>query len=127
MKRGLTPVDFRAFKKQVSFIHTIQEKPDLGRYVRELHWTVLNTNSNDWRWRLEDEFRRGWEVVDTISQTTRWYDNQDDEEGCYEPEDGTLIPLQFTLTPSNIMPEPLWRAFRSMVNIVSVDMCWLRY
>jgi hypothetical protein len=76
--REWTPLDYVTFRKQQLLIQTILQKPDLGKYVRELCWTVLDTNSHSWRWYIQDE--------ETYEYNGDWPDDVEPEK--YEPEDG---------------------------------------
>lgn len=108
------PLDHQAYEKQMCFIQIIKQKPTLGKHVRELHWTVMDTSSKYWRWSSADEYNTGV--------------NWDDDEARYDPEDGTFTPPPLVRkASSNNMSEPIWRTFRSITNISSVDICWLRY
>jgi hypothetical protein len=46
--REWTLLDHDIFSKQKLFMRTIVEKPEYGKYVHELTWTVLDTKSHTW-------------------------------------------------------------------------------
>jgi hypothetical protein len=45
-ERYIDDIDRDVFAKQKQFIATVQGNPELGKHVRRLHWTVLDTSGH---------------------------------------------------------------------------------
>lgn len=93
-KRQATKLDKKVFHKQKLFIQTMQRSPELGRHVRELHWTVLDASDQFWG-ALENE-EQGPSYV--LGENDTWKMHGDTERQSfsqdkppkvvYAPEDG---------------------------------------
>ncbi|KAF2472358.1 uncharacterized protein BDR25DRAFT_13680 [Lindgomyces ingoldianus] len=105
--------EIEMFERQRLFIRTIIERPEYGKNVRKLFWTVMDSHDS---WGSED-FGIYWEDENGEPSDEYGYSGgnqdefEDDEERpMYVPED-----------------EPLWRTFASFTGVVSVDICWIRF
>jgi hypothetical protein len=90
-KRRATELDKKVFQKQKLFIRTLQCSPELGRHVREVHWTVLDASGQFWG-AVENEEQN-------FSQVTHKNTEQKDlsqekpPKIVYAPEDGRQLVL----------------------------------
>lgn len=93
-----------------------RKKFDLDKYVRELRWTVLDlSHPEDEQW--EDE-----KMLQRFNEQRDAHDNElalsgaDTEDMCFYYDDTEAHELRACA---------LWQTFRSLVNVSTIDICWL--
>jgi hypothetical protein len=86
--REMMALDKAVFRKQSNFIRTIQGRPHWGKYIRTLHWTVLDASDQYWGSR-ENILDDHGAIVNNDDE-----DNSDEEERpIYAPEDGKKLGI----------------------------------
>jgi hypothetical protein len=84
LQRDMMSMDKTIFRKQSNFIRTIQGRPEWGKYIRTLRWTVLDASDQQWGSR---------EVLFDGDGDGAIINNDDDDDGeeeqrpVYAPED----------------------------------------
>jgi hypothetical protein len=115
LEREPTEWDEKLFERQNLFIRAMNEGLDNGidraSYVRKMVWTILDPTPSTWG--------------DRTKIPASDSDEEDEEGEIYALEDGQHCPC-CVMKIANSYAEPLWRIFRAMKNVASVDLCCLR-
>jgi hypothetical protein len=111
----MTRLDLATFHRQEAFIRSLSARPDLGRHVRELHWTVMDlSHPHEEEWD-DIEMMDHFEKQRVMLQEQVYADALDKKEFWY-----------FTNTAAHdARQQSLWQTFGSFVNVSSINICWL--
>ncbi|KAF2029198.1 hypothetical protein EK21DRAFT_113094 [Setomelanomma holmii] len=100
IRRKWTKLDCVTYIRQEYFVRTMVENHSLAHHIRGLKWTVLD-----------------------LAVTTIW-DFEDEEMAERFTEERQLnVDVEVPVTTGS--GEEVWRTFDSMINVTSIDMCWL--
>jgi hypothetical protein len=83
LEREITSFDKFIFAKQSKFIQTLQGRQDLGKHIRTLQWTVLDTSGQYWG-SLENIFGANRAIIEDDDID----DSDEEQRAFYAPEDG---------------------------------------
>jgi hypothetical protein len=108
----MTLLDLAIFQRQEALIRTLSARPELGRHVHELHWTVVDlSHPNEKEW---DDV----EMMDHVEEQRVILQEQDELE--------EKVFWYFTNTGAHdLRQQSLWQTFGSFVNVANIDICWL--
>jgi len=92
------------------------EHPELGKHVRELYWTAFDLSHCD-----EDE----WDDPDMAHEQEQQKTADDNK---WFPADAMTDDVYYYYADTaahDRRADALWQTFGSLVNVSSVDICWL--
>ncbi|KAH7068317.1 hypothetical protein BKA63DRAFT_111994 [Paraphoma chrysanthemicola] len=101
LRRKWTHQDYVAYKKQERFMQSLKAHPALSRHVRSLCWTIFDFSTIG-----EEDF----EDEDLASSYKDLCDMTDED---------------FQVPIDTGKGKAVWQMFESMINVTSVDICWL--
>lgn len=99
-------------------MRTISEQPELGKHVRDLYWTVLD---------LSHCQAEEWEDLELARELDERLELSHDSEAPSEVIVDGVYHYDLDHAAHQARAEALWKTFRSMMNVSSIDICWLLY
>jgi len=104
--------------KQEAFIRTMQEHPELEKHVCELYWTVFDLSHCS-----EDEWDDPVMAHEQGHQDTA--DNNNNKKFLADTRTDDFYYYYADTAAHDRRADALWQTFESLVNVSSVDICWL--
>jgi hypothetical protein len=88
LHREMTSLDKTVFGKQGLFTQTLRGRPDWGKHIATLRWTVLDASDQYWG-SLERKFDADGAIIDDDDVD----DSDEEQQAVYAPEDGTTAEV----------------------------------